>query len=97
EERLGPDGEANAADPVAVDVGAVLQERNGSVHAFVGCPAEGVRLAVAFAFATAVEGQHAVAVADEHPRLLPDAGTAGCCDHGGAVSSGHVPAPQRKA
>ena len=36
----------------------------------VAAPAEDVRVAVARAFAATVEEQHAVAVADEHSRLL---------------------------
>src|SRR5439155_12161685 len=97
EEGLAADGEADAADSVAVDVGAVLQERNGRIHVFVGCPAEGVRVAVAVAFAAAVEEQDAVAVASEHPRLLLCAGSAGCCDHCGVILGGDVPASECQA
>src|SRR3954454_24198504 len=70
EERLAADGEADAADPVAVHVGTPLEEGDGGVEVFVRCPAEGVRVAVAFPLAAAVEEQDAVAVADEYPRRL---------------------------
>ncbi len=96
EECLAADGEADAADPVPVDVGALLEVRDGGVHVVVGIPAEGVGVAVALAFTAAVEQQHAVAVTDEHARRLLRASAAGRGDHGSAVLRGHVPASERQ-
>ena len=68
--HLAADREADAADPLGIDVGATLQERDGRVDVSLALPAEGVGVALALALAAAVEEEDAVAVAREQPRPL---------------------------
>ena len=70
DQHLAAHREADRADPVGVDVVARLEVRGRGVQVAVAAPAEDVRISVARALSTAVEEQHPVAVADEHPRLL---------------------------
>ena len=90
--HLAADREADAADPLRVDVGAALQERDGGVDVPLALPAEQVRIALALALASAVEEQHAVAVVGEHLRPLLRGRPAGERDHGRAVLRLDVPA-----
>ena len=57
-------------------------------------PAEGVVVALARALAAAVEQEHAVAVADEHPRVRHRLRAARERDDGGAVARRDVPGAQ---
>ena len=95
--HLAADGEADAADPLGVDVGAALQEGDGRVDVTLSLPAERVRVALALALAATVEEQHAVTVAGQHPRLVLRSGPAGERDHGRAVLRRDVPALQLQA
>ena len=61
--HLAADREADAADPLGVDVGAGLEEGDRGVDVALALPAEQVRVALALALAAAVEEQDAVAVA----------------------------------
>ena len=90
--HLATDREADAADAGRVDVGPVLEEVDGGVDVTLPAPAPHVGVAVADTLAPAVEQQHAVAVADQHPGVCLRALAAREGDHGGAVPGGHVPA-----
>ncbi len=69
EQQLAADGEAEAADARRIDVRAGGAGRRGGAQVAFARPAEGVVVALARALAAAVEQEHAVAVADEHPRV----------------------------
>ena len=92
DQHLAADGEADPADPLGIDVGTAAEIRRGGVKISLAVPAEGVRIALARALAAAVEEQDAVAVADEHARVLLRPGASGERDHGGAVPRRHEPA-----
>ena len=68
--HLAADREADAADPIRIDVGPALQVRDGGVDVALALPAEQVRVALALALAATVEEQHAVAVPCEELRTL---------------------------
>ena len=68
DQHLAADRQPDGADALGIDVGAVLEERDGAVDVAIALPAEEVRIALALALAAAVEEQHAIAVAHEHPR-----------------------------
>ena len=91
EHHLATHGEADAADAALVHVGPSLQPGDRSVDVLGPGPTEQVRVALASVVAARVDEEHAVAVADEHPRLLepPLAGRKG--DDGGAVARRDVP------
>ncbi len=97
DQHLPADREADPADALRVDLGAILEERDGRVQVALALPAEDVRVAVALALAAAVEEEDAVAVFREHPRLLPWARAARNGDHGGAVLRRDVPALEPQA
>ena len=92
EHHLAADGEADAADPVRIDVGPALEVLDRGVDVLAAAPAPGVRLTFALALAAAVEQQHPVAVPGEHARLPLRAAAAGEGDHGRAVLRRDVPA-----
>ena len=74
DEHLAADREPEAADPPGIDVGAAAQKSRGGEKVSLSVPAERVRVALAHALAATVEEQDAVAVADEHARVLLRAG-----------------------
>ncbi len=80
------------ADPAWLDVGPLPQEVDRGVDVLLAAPAEEVGVALARAFAAAVEEEHAVAVAREHARVRLGAAAAGERDHRGAVARRDVPA-----
>ena len=90
--HLAADGEADAADPLGVDVGPALEVVDRGLDVRVAAPAPGVGLALAATLAATVEEQHAVAVPGEHPRRPLRAVAAGERDHRGAVLRRDVPA-----
>ncbi len=92
--HLAADGEADAADPLRVDVGTMLQECDRRVDVSLALPAEEVRVAVALALAATVEEEDAVPVTGEQLRPLLRARPAGERDHRRAVPRADVPAPQ---
>ena len=94
EHHLAADGEADAADPISLDIRAALQEADGGLDVLVPCPAPGIGVAFALAFATAVEQQNAVTVSREHARGFLCALAAREGDDSGAVLRGHVPTLQ---
>ena len=67
--HLASDREADAADPLGVDVGTAPEELHGGVEVALALPSPGVRVAVALAFAAPVEEEDAVAMAREQPAL----------------------------
>ena len=69
EQHLAADREADTSDPTALHVGPSLQPGDGGVDVFGAAPSEQVRVTIASVVAARVEQEHAVAVADEHPRL----------------------------
>jgi hypothetical protein len=92
EHHLAAHGEPEPRDPPRVDVGAVPEEVDARADVLVEVPAEGVGVALAAALAAAVVEQHAVAVADEHPRLPARARASGEDDDRRAVARRDVPA-----
>ena len=82
EQQLAADGEAEAADAIAVHLRAPAQEPDGGGDVGLALPAEGVVGAVALALAAPVEQQDAVSVTDEHARV----GT-GCDRPGKAITA----------
>ena len=99
EHQLAADRQAEAADPPRVTSGAALQEARSPRAGPSRRPSRSaLPVALALALAAAVEQQHAVAVADQHPRVR-DCGPLrpGNDDHGGAVARRHVPAGQPQA
>ena len=62
----------------------------------LAAPAEGVVVAFAGAFAAAVEHEHAVSVAEQHPRVRGRLGSSREGDDRGAVARGHVPGAERR-
>src|SRR5436190_9115754 len=95
-EYLAPDRESDRTGPLAVDVRAGAQIRGGGVEVAVAVPAEDVRVTLARALAATIEEENAVAVADEHPRLLLRTRAAGDGDHFRTVARRHKPAFEPK-
>src|SRR4051812_29811778 len=92
DQHLAADREADAADPLGVDVLAPAEVRGGSTEISIADPAEGVRITFARAFAAAVEEQDAVPVPNQHPCLLLRARPSGRNDHRRAVPRPDEPA-----
>src|SRR5215211_1318161 len=95
--HLSADGEADAADPAGIDVGAALQELDGRVDVALTLPAEQIRVALALALAAPVEEQDSVAVVGQDLRPLLGGRAAGEGDDGRAVLRLDVPPLQRQA
>ena len=68
--HLAADREADAADPLRIDVRAALQERDRGVDVALALPAEEVGVALALALTATVEEQDAVAVPCQQLRAL---------------------------
>ena len=77
--------------------GCRRRKRDGGAQVGLAGPAEGVVVALARALAAAVEQEHAVAVADEHPRVRHRLRAARERDDGGAVARRDVPGTQSQS
>jgi hypothetical protein len=94
EHHLTADGEADGADPGPAHVRTPTEPRHRRVDVGLSAPAEHVRVAVAPVVAAGVDEEHAVAVADEHPRLGHGALARRVGDHRRAVAGRDVPGGQ---
>ena len=92
--HLAADREADAADPLRIDVRAALQERDRGVDVALALPAEEVGVALALALASTVEEQDAVAVPCQQLRTLLRGCPAGEGDHRCPVARRDVPAAE---
>ena len=94
EHHLASHREADAADPVLLDVRPVPEEAHRCCDVLMTSPAERVRISFAFTFAAPVEEQDAVTMSGEDARRPLSALAARKGDHGGAVLRGDVPTAQ---